>query len=53
MFALVETMIMPIDIQNFLASDAVKKIEEKLEKPCMAVVPSNFYDCRDYLLLRL
>ncbi|CAC5400111.1 unnamed protein product [Mytilus coruscus] len=49
----IETMILPVDIQMFLRSETAKTIEKKFDNKSWQVVPSTFYDVRDYMLLRL
>ena len=47
-------MLVPSDFQDFLNSDIAKDCEKALlRKPKGDVVPSNYYNMRDYLLLRL
>ena len=52
-YSFVETMILPADIQHYLMSDATRGIEHQIENPSLQVVPSDFFNIRDYLLLRL
>lgn len=47
------TMIMPIDIQDFLQCDFYKSVERKIEENRLQLVPSDFFDVRDLTLLRL
>lgn len=52
-FYFADSMIMPSDIAEFLNCPAVSEIKEKALNPSMDVVPADFFDVRDFLLLRL
>lgn len=52
-FFFVETMLMPQDICSFLESPIVKKCKALAKRPPRDVTQNQYYDIRDYLLLRI
>jgi len=52
-FFFVETMLLPQDICTFLKSPIVKKCEALAKRPPRDATPNQYYDIRDYLLLRI
>lgn len=52
-FYISETMLLPADMSSFLLSDAAKNCQELALSPPIDIVPSQFYDVRDFILLRI